>query len=320
MVYVAFTDKPRAEEARRWLVSRRLLAPGYAPVHDEEHGKVGFPVVRRLEEVDALVSGVRRMHLPKRPEPLPVRVPYDVVGGVALIKEGFRGVRYASEASKIMAVNKNISTVYVKVGAVSGVERVPRLKLVAGRGEPVTVHRENGLSFKLDVERTYFNPRLATERRRLACEVGSGDYVLDMFTGVGPFAVTVAKFSCARVDAVDVNPVAYSYLVENIHRNRVGHAVTPFLCDAAAFSSDRLYSQVIMNLPFSSLNYLGVALRLTRPGAVIHVYSAKPPSEAEPAITAICEDLRGEPPSKITWRPVFEYAPRREVVRFDVHL
>jgi len=54
---------------------------------------------------------------------------------------------------------------------------------------------------------------LSTERIRIADQVKNGDKVVDMFAGIGPFSILIAKrFSEAEVIAVDKNPVAIKYL------------------------------------------------------------------------------------------------------------
>jgi len=47
------------------------------------------------------------------------------------------------------------------------------------------------------------------------------DVVVDVFAGVGPFAIPAGRKGCA-VLANDLNPVSHTYLEKNVHDNRVG--------------------------------------------------------------------------------------------------
>ena len=53
--------------------------------------------------------------------------------------------------------------------------------------------KENGVNFKLDFAKVYWNPRLSTEHERLVNLVQKGDLVFDVFAGVGPFAVPIGN-------------------------------------------------------------------------------------------------------------------------------
>jgi tRNA (guanine37-N1)-methyltransferase len=151
------------------------------------------------------------------------------------------------------------------------------------------VHREHDCRFKLDLEKVYFNPRLGGERARVAVQVarsGKPEEIIDMFAGVGPFAIQIAKRAPpSHVTAIDLNPEAIRYLTENIRLNRVQN-VTPVEGDIRAVyhrfpeTADRL----IMNLPKSAHLFLREALSMLKPdGGIIHFYDLESayPEEGE---------------------------------------
>jgi tRNA (guanine37-N1)-methyltransferase len=88
---------------------------------------------------------------------------------------------------------------------------------LAGEGT-VTMHREFGFVYRLDVTRVFFNSHLGYERRRVASQVKSGEKVLVPFAGVGPFVVPLAARG-AWVLALEKNREACSWLAENAKVN-----------------------------------------------------------------------------------------------------
>lgn len=92
----------------------------------------------------------------------------------------------------------------------------------------VTVHREHGVLYKLDASRLMFSSGNIEERARMGKVDAQGETVVDMFAGIGYFALPLARSSgAARVVAVEKNPVAFRYLVENARLNRVEHVLAP---------------------------------------------------------------------------------------------
>ena len=73
----------------------------------------------------------------------------------------------------------------------------------------------------------------------MASLVQSGETVVDLFAGVGPFSVLIAKRNPERkVYAVDINPEAVELLKVNARVNRVENRVFPILGDARQIASD----------------------------------------------------------------------------------
>src|SRR5690606_21028139 len=82
--------------------------------------------------------------------------------------------------------------------------RVAGMELVAGT-RTTTVCSEYGFSYRLDIARSFYSSRLASERRRVWMQVEKGERVLVPFSGVGPYAIPPAKRG-AWVTAIEKNP------------------------------------------------------------------------------------------------------------------
>jgi len=263
------------------------------------------------------------------PGELLAKVPrsYDIVGHIAIVELQSELEPYASLIGEaLMEIHRNVETVLAKASPVAGEYRVRRFKLIAGKPETETLHREHGCLLRLDVAKTYFSPRLSFEHARVAGQVKPGETVLDMFAGVGPFSILIAKkVGNVKVYAVDANPEAYRYLYENVRLNRVEGKVTPILGDVRRLAESKLkglkFDRVIMDLPERAYEYLPEALKLSRGEAVLHYYCfAGSRDEALKGLRENLSRLNVEAYDVLGVRLVREAAPRRWQVAVDVKL
>jgi tRNA (guanine37-N1)-methyltransferase len=186
-----------------------------------------------------------------------------------------------------------------------------------------TVHREYGCEFLLDIAEVYFSPRLATERHRVVEQVREGERVFDMFAGVGPFVVPMAKRGAEAVGC-DLNPVAVDYLRENARRNGVAERVTAIQGDVREVADDYegWAERLVMNLPHSADDFLDTAVRLAGAECVLHYYDIQHEDDPfGPGIEAIREAAEPRYDVRVdTERVVRSYAPHEHNVCVDVTL
>ena len=207
---------------------------------------------------------------------------FDVIGDIAVIDLRSELAPYSLKVGNgILRVNPNVRLVVRKSGEVSGKFRTRGLQILAGSGGMETVHREFSCSYHLDISLVYFNPRLSYERLRVAKQVEENEVVVDMFAGVGPYSVLIAKLQpTSRVYSIDFNPSAIKYLEENTFRNLVADRVVPLLGDARELSKLKvrgIADRVIMNLPSEAGNYIDAALRILKgEGGIVHFYQFAP--------------------------------------------
>jgi tRNA (guanine37-N1)-methyltransferase len=90
---------------------------------------------------------------------------------------------------------------------------------------------ESDCRFRFDFSKVYWNSRLQGEHERLVALFQPGQIVVDIFAGVGPFAIPAAKKGCG-VYANDLNPSSVKYLEENVKLNNVGASILQFLKEA----------------------------------------------------------------------------------------
>ncbi|MGA2663745.1 MAG: class I SAM-dependent methyltransferase family protein [Nitrososphaerales archaeon] len=237
----------------------------------------------------------------------------DVIGDIAIVKLGEgREADGPAVGRAIMEAMRNVKAVYDQEGGLEGDFRLRRLRHLAGEERTVTLHRENGLRFAVDVETCYFSPRLSTERARIADLVEDGEVVLNMFAGVGPYSITVARRKDAEVYSNELNETAYRLHLENDRLNKVEERVHVTNGDAMALTHpDGSFDRVLMPHPSQSNRFLGAARRMVREGGWIHYYrhvSGASVEEASAGLEAELRPLLG-PGDTFTCRRVREIGP-----------
>ena len=324
--------KERAEEVRKALQAAGHLRTGVPIERDGDtvfipvQGNVSepYPIVER-EFRDARAP-IRSYHdvadVPPNLKPLLPRS-FDVVGDIALIKVPDGLTPFETEiAAAILRANSAVKVVAVDEG-VKGEHRVRRLRVVAGPKRTETIHREYGLSFKVDVARAYFSPRLGTERMRVAAQVEPGEAVADLFAGVGPYAILIATRRRPRiVYAFDANPDAFRHLEENVRRNRAVQ-VEPRLGDAGTLlATIEPPDRVIVDYPQDPDPAYRAALSRVLPNGTIHYYAILDATQCalrkEDLVATARSFDRGAAIASVS--EVHGWSPTKKLYAFDVRI
>ncbi len=286
--------KKKAEPVRRRLIEKSILRRDlqirsdaknvYLPI--SQRIDLGYPVeTADFKEVEEQVTDYRVLvDVPEELRPL-LPSSYDTLGSIALVKMADEVAPYAPQIGKaIIATQKSIKTVCMDSGIVDEF-RTRNVKIIAGDKSTETVHREYGMTFRMDVAKVFFSPRLATEREIVARQVEAGEVVIDMFAGIGPFSVLIAKTRSPKVVyAIDLNPEALRFMKENIALNKA-EAVTPILGDAREeVAKLEKADRIIMNLPHDASGFVADALRALKPGGTLHYYEIMEDATLQPRL------------------------------------
>jgi len=284
---------------------RRLREEG----HLDPHLRPRVDGDRLLLPVREPVPGARRYLF----EPFDLRRPavprHELVGGIAIMQE------CDPEGAEVLLNSRpSIHTVLCAESDVEGVFRTRRFRVLAGLETTATRYREYGLVLDIDLAVAYFSPRLSTERQRIASQIRPGERVLDMFAGVGPIALSMARRG-ARVTAADLNPAAVHLIVHNCRLNRI-RSVIPCYADAAHLEGIGFtpFDRVVMNLPLGFEQFLDDAWALCRPGGTLHIYALQ---EEWGQFRPIFEERGAD---SIQERKVRTYSPGRWHAAYDVVL
>jgi tRNA (guanine37-N1)-methyltransferase len=201
---------------------------------------------------------------------------FDVVGDILIFSDFPKELKKNEKevGEYLLKKFKNIKVITKKTKKYSGTKRTPKLKIIAGEKRKETLHRENGLLFRLNPEKAYFSVRTGTERLRVSKLVKKNESVLVMFSGIAPFPLNISKYSKAKeVYGIEINKIAHKYALENLKLNKIKNVhlfkgnvkkVLPKL--------NKKFDRIIMPLPKNSEKYLSLALRYLKKDGKIHIY------------------------------------------------
>jgi tRNA (guanine37-N1)-methyltransferase len=203
---------------------------------------------------------------------------FDIIGTIAIIKipESLNSKRKLIADALIEEI-KPVKSVFCQVSAIEGDYRLRKLELISGENSPITVYKEHGCTFKVDVINTYFSPRLSTERLRIAKLIEPNEVIVNMFGGVGTFSIIISRYNkSAKVYSIDSNPIATDMCRQNIEINKLTGNVIPVLGDAEQEiqSLKGIATRVLMPLPEKARDFVDAAVSSLENGSgMIHYFS-----------------------------------------------
>jgi len=344
----------------------RVLASKYKVLKDGDH--VYFPLKESSTTIEFLNTKIKKkveFDVVKKPakmnknyqrsiteilqEKLPPNIlefipkSYDTIGNTVIVE--FDRLNYLSDpelslykskiGEAISEVNRNIKSVYEKRSEIKGDFRLRDISLIHGIDQPELIHKENHCVFKLNLKTTYFTPRLVFEHKRISTvDIKVKEIIVDLFAGVGPISIQIARIHDVIIYAFDINPEAIRYLNTNISLNTLRGKIHSYninvkkLLDPLNQVGKALKNQVdrvIMNLPERSHEFLEIALFLLKAsGGILHFYQfSEKPDPIEKAIKSLVESLRSK-----NWavRKIFEskivktFSPQQDLVVIDANI
>lgn len=287
-------ESHRAEAFRKAMSSLGLVNKDHSIV--EEDGVVVLPLVGRPEEsvlapfeaelversfpvrkkrVDPIDEILQKVHLPDRLKPALPRK-WELFGGVLVLRLDPSLDQFEKETAEAYAEVLGAKTVLRDVGGVAGELRRPVMKNLLGT-DTVTIHKENGIRYRFDVSQIMFSSGNMEERVRMASMRCDGETVVDMFAGIGYFSIPLAVYQSPKtVIACELNPVAHSYLLENIRLNGAYGVIKPVLGDNRDLPGSDFADRVIMGYVKTTHEFLPTAFRILKSGGVVHYHETCP--------------------------------------------
>ena len=117
-----------------------------------------------------------------------------------------------------------------------------------------------------------------------------------MFSGAAPYPLVISKNSLAsKIYGVEINPLAHEFAVDNLELNNIKNVVI-YREDVRLLlpKMRRKFDRIVMPLPKTSEDFLGVSLPKIKEKGLIHLYSflnEKNIDTEAKKIKKICEKL-----------------------------
>jgi tRNA wybutosine-synthesizing protein 2 len=247
---------------------------------------------------------------------------WEMLGDVLILKLNENLKKFEKEVAEVYADVLGAVTVLEDVGGVSEDIRRPEVRLLLGE-RTVATHRENGVLYKLDAKEIMFSSGNIDERIRMANVCDDGDVVVDMFAGIGYFSLPMAVHSNPeKIISVEINPIAFGYLEENVKLNKVENIVEPVLGDCNEVSPEGEATRVVMGY-LSGQDYLLKAMRVIGKRGTIHYHENCPnellPDRPAETVQRIAEQ-EGREVEILDLRTIKSYAPGVSHVVLDISL
>lgn len=204
---------------------------------------------------------------------------YQVIGSIMILKFP-RNVEISKNeksyvAESAMKIIPSVKTVCESSG-IEGELRKPKVSFLAGIRNFSTIHRENGISYSIDVSRIMFSKGNLFERQRVISQIKPGETVVDMFAGIGYFSLGIAKFSKAEnIISIEKNPISFKRLKQNIKSNGISNIIA-INGDCREISNNPSFigisDRIIMGYLPKTFLFLPYALRFAKPRCIIHYH------------------------------------------------
>jgi tRNA (guanine37-N1)-methyltransferase len=306
----AYTNLKNAQKLKKELIDKKLMHKDYLSVKEMDliyfplkskskltqgeikDVKFKFPAIVKKPTIEQLLDGKMSNKeiklLPKSQE---------IVGDILILEIPEELKQYEKIiAQAYLNLKDNIKTVVKKAEEHSGVYRLRKLKHLAGERKKETIHRENGIILKLGLEKTYYSARSSGERLRIAKQVQDNEEVMVMFSGAAPFPLVIVKNAQPKkVYGVEINPEAHIYALENVELNNMEDRINLYLGDVRIKLPQikKKYNRIVMPLPMTGEEFLGLALKYCQDKGTIHLYAFINETEIEneaKRIKKYCQD------------------------------
>lgn len=254
------------------------------------------------------------------------RIAFDIIGSkekAVAVVEIPEGKDEQEIAKDILKRYKHIKSVIAKTSARIDPYRLYETKLIAGDPNTEVVHKEHGYLIALDPQKVYFSPREAEERARIAAKVKTGERVLVMFSGAGPYGIAIAKAG-AEVVCAEINSMAVEYADQNIVLNKLGGRMKNYPGDVRdTVKGLGKFDKIVMPLPENAHIFLGLAFDAVVKGGTIHLYGISEQktrfTDLEQLVAAAAEHA-GVKIKIIGRQKVLPYAPYKWRARLDIRV
>ena len=222
---------------------------------------------------------------------------YEIIGSILIVRDLVEESKLLEFSKRMMKKYPSIQTVVIQTSKVGGVERTREFEYYMGKDTFETLYKEYGNIFLVNISTSFFSPRLSYERERIAKMVKKGEIILNFFSGVGPFSISIAtKCNNCIIHSIEINENAHQYLLKNIELNKCKEKVKAYLGDAFDIVPQLFFNKVdrvLLPLPLEAEHALPLAYHSLKKGrGIIHWQITEKVHEKEITLEQIKQNIQ----------------------------
>jgi tRNA (guanine37-N1)-methyltransferase len=249
---------------------------------------------------------------------------FDSFGDIAVIeipKELEKKKKLIGET--LLKINSRFLTICSIESDHEGEFRVQKVKVIAGKKNLIATYKESAATLKVPLGEVFFSPRLGSERLRIAKEIKKGERIGCWFSGVGPYPVVFAKNSqMESAVAIELNPVAHKYALENAVQNKCVDKVEFVKGDVKKVYKKykKEFDRIAMPLPHTGYQFLNEAFFCIKSKGTIYFYEIVEKEDYKLPEGQIREAAKKQKRKIriLRKRRVRQFSPTKEQVVFDI--
>ena len=204
---------------------------------------------------------------------------FDIIGDIAIIKiPDSLLIKKKIIGGILLSHIPNLKSIFLQNTAVKGEYRLRGLELISGEEKYLTIYKEYGCKFFINVANSYFSPRLSTERYRISNIVSEHETIINMFAGIGTFSIIIAKKTPLIIYNIDSNLDAYILSCINTKLNKVQSRIISLHGDVQNILLSQKFTdkadRILMPLPERAFEYIDISINCLKPnGGYLHFFS-----------------------------------------------
>lgn len=207
---------------------------------------------------------------------------YKRVGHVAILNTE----ELSSELEEILGqavldslAKTGIQTIAIRTAPTSKTFRTPQIRVIAGRNQTETIHKEHGIKFILDAARITFSAGNLHERKRMI-ELLQKGFLVDMCCCVGNLSLPAVFHRAPDLTAlgIEINPLAYRFLTETIQTNGLSDYYKTILGDSRVLAPKDIADHVLIGCWGADDELLNAAVQVLKQdqGGMIYLHAVQP--------------------------------------------
>ncbi|MEF8879996.1 MAG: class I SAM-dependent methyltransferase family protein [Candidatus Thermoplasmatota archaeon] len=250
---------------------------------------------------------------------------WEKIGEVLILKIPEEIEEWEKQIAEVYANVLDCKTVLKNEEGIKGEYRQPQFKKIFGDKNTTTIHKENGIRYKIDPSKIMFSSGNMDERIHMGKVVERDETIVDLFAGIGYFTLPMAVHGePSKIYACEKNPTAFNFLCQNIVLNNVSDIVEPLKGDNRETAPEDVADRVLLGYFGDTAEFFPTAIKcLKEQRGVLHYHDTFPdediPEKTCLTIKEKVNSLHGE--AEITeYRRIKSYAPGISHYVFDIRV